>query len=100
MARKGYREEKIVKDWLVNRYGKQNVVKAAIGQAIDYIILAPKLDRIAMFVEAKGTHKKKYYMSADKDQWKRAKEMAIEHSVPLYLFIKKPHQDLEISRIV
>ena len=75
MARKGYYEEKIVKDWL-------------------------KENRIALFVEAKGTHKKKYYMSANKDQWARAKAMSKEHNVPLYLFVKKPNEPLDIQRIV
>ena len=100
MARKGWYGEKAVKDWLSSSYGKQNVVKTAIGQAIDYIVLKPNKDKILMLVEVKSIHKKKYYLSSNKDQWKRAKALAKEHHIPLYLFVKKPNEPLDIKRIV
>lgn len=100
MVRKGYRGEMIVKQWLQERYGEHNCIKVAIGGAVDYIVLKQNMDKIVMLVEVKSTHKKKYYMSRNKDQWARATALAKEHHIPLYLFIKKPNEPLDIKRIV
>lgn len=99
MARKGYYGEHAVKQYLSDKYGKQNVIKCAVWQTIDFIVLMPGTDRIQMLVEVKSIHSEKYYMSANRDQWERAIALAKEHNIPLFLFVWKPRESMKIERI-
>ena len=59
--RKGYMAEYKTKKELIERYGKQNVLKVAIGGAVDFLVLKPGKNKIEKIVEVKECHKKKYY---------------------------------------
>ncbi len=97
MARKGYRAEWLAKQKLVEEFGKENVIKMAIGQASDFLVLKPNSGRIEKIVEVKSTIKAKWYPKPrEKIQIERLKKLAEEHNIRLEIWIKMPRKDWEI----
>ncbi|GEM_PF-1085909 len=100
MARKGYRAEYLAKQKLIERYGKENVLKLAIGMSSDFLILRPGSGKIEKIVEVKSTVKEKWYPKPrDKAQLERLKALAKEHDIPLELWIKLPRKDFKVERV-
>ena len=99
MARKGYRAEYEAKQLLIQQYGKNNVLKLAIGQAVDFIILKPNSKEIEKFVEVKKRNKK-YYMCSNKDQWIRILQMSKQHNIPVELWERKKGKKEFIVKII
>ncbi len=96
MPRKGYRAEWLAKKELVAKYGKENVIKMAIGQTSDFIVLKPNSGRIEKIVEVKSTVKPKWYPKPrEKDQMERLIALAKEHNIQLELWIKQPRKEWE-----
>jgi hypothetical protein len=84
--RKGYVGEYLIKNKLIKKYGKDNVIKVAIGGAEDFIVV--KKGRLVEIVEVKETIKNKYNPSyREKKQFKRIKKFAKEHGIPAKLCI-------------
>ncbi len=97
MARKGYRAEWLAKKKLIAEYGEENVIKMAIGQASDFLILKPGSGKIEKIVEVKSTVKEKWYPKPrEKEQMERLKALAKEHDIRLELWIKRPRKDWDI----
>jgi len=69
--RKGYGDEYRTKQMLVEQYGKNNIVKVAIGSfGADFLIL--EKGRVVKVVEVKGTRKNAWYPSPrEKEQLRR-----------------------------
>jgi hypothetical protein len=87
--RKGYRSEYLAKKLLIEKYGKQNVLKIAIGGCVDFLILTPNKNKIEKIVEVKQTAKNKYYpRENEKKQLELIKKFATEHNIPIELWIK------------
>lgn len=86
--RKGYKSEYTAKRRLIKQYGERNVLKLAIGQAADFIVLAPGENRIEKIVEIKK-RKEKYYKSENKDQHQRIVELAKEHKIRYELWTSR-----------
>ncbi len=92
--RKGYMAEYKAKKELIQKYGKENVLKVAIGGAVDFLVLSPKKNKIEKIVEIKECHKKKYYPTPrEKMQFERLKEIGKKHSIKTELWIKHPRND-------
>ena len=92
--RKGYIAEYKAKKELIQKYGKGNVLKVAIGGAVDFLVLDPKKNKIKKIVEVKKTNKKKYYpRPREKIQLQRLKELGERHKIPIELWIKYPRND-------
>jgi len=88
---KGYSSELIAKKELIKEFGKENVIKVAIGGAQDYIIL--QRGRLKKVVEVKECHQKKYCPSShNKEQMLRMLNFCREHEVRLELWIHYPNQ--------
>jgi peptide subunit release factor 1 (eRF1) len=99
--RKGYRAEYKTKQELIEKYGKENVLKVAIGGAVDFLVLKPGKNKIEKIVEVKECHKKKYYPTErEKDQLKRLKKLGKEHSIPCELWIKFPRKDFIKKKLI
>lgn len=99
MARKGYRGEWLAKRKLGIKYGKQNVIKVAIGGAQDFIVLSK--GRIIKFIEVKECHKKKFYPSPrEKDQFSRIENLAKEHNAAFEVWVKYPYKEFKIDKII
>ncbi len=96
--RKGYRAEYLVKQKLKEMYGEQNVLKIAIGGSADFLVLSPNENKIEKIVEVKQTAKNKYYpRENEKVQLELIKKLAIEHNVPVEIWIKfKNRKDFEV----
>lgn len=93
MSRKGYNAEHKVKQMLIDVHGKQNVLKLAIGQAADYIVLVPNQNAISKIVEVKECHARKYYPSKkEKIQFKRILALCDEHQCKDELWIIHPRK--------
>lgn len=72
--RKGYAGEHKAKQELIERFGKECVLKIAISQiGADFMVI--KDGMLLMLVEVKETHSK-YYPNRDKEQLERIKEFA------------------------
>lgn len=99
--RKGYKSEYLVKKKLIEEFGEQNVLKLAIGQSCDFIVLKPNINRIEKIVEVKSTQKKKYYpLEREKLQLKLIKNLSKEHKIPVEIWIKfKNRKDFEIIKL-
>ncbi|MBU5687929.1 MAG: hypothetical protein QW757_02080 [Candidatus Woesearchaeota archaeon] len=98
---KGYRYEYLAKQKLIEMYGKQNVIKLAIGQSADFIILSPNENKIEKIVEVKGTRKDKFYIKPrEKIQFKCIDELAKEHKIPVEVWIKTKGKGFEIKNKV
>jgi len=99
--RKGYRAEYKAKKELIEKYGKRNVLKVAIGGAVDFLILSPNKNRIEKIVEVKECHKNKYYPTPrEKIQFERLKEIGKKHSIKTELWIKHPRNDFIKKKII
>jgi len=91
MVKKGYNEEYWVKQQLQKKYGKDNVIKVAIGGLFDFIVVTPKQNRIAKIVEVKGCHKKNYTLQGrDKEQVSKIRKFCEKHTIPFELWVKYP----------
>ena len=91
--RKGYRAEYKAKKELIQKYGRGNVLKIAIGGAVDFLVLKPGRNKIEKIVEIKECHKKKYYPTPrEKLQFERLKEIGKKHSIKTELWIKYPRK--------
>ncbi|MCX8179192.1 MAG: hypothetical protein N3E38_00425 [Candidatus Aenigmarchaeota archaeon] len=96
--RKGYRYEYLAKKKLIEKYGKQNVIKLAIGQSADFIILTPKENKIEKIVEVKGTRKEKFYVKPrERRQFQSIIELAKEHGIPCEVWVKTKGKKFEIK---
>jgi len=99
--RKGYRAEYKAKKELIQKYGKENVLKVAIGGAVDFLILNPNKNRIEKIVEVKECHKNKYYPTPrEKLQFERLKKIGKTHSIKTELWIKHPRNDFIKKKLV
>jgi peptide subunit release factor 1 (eRF1) len=99
--RKGYRAEYQAKKELIKKYGGQNVLKVAIGGAVDFLVLSPNKNKIEKIVEVKECHKNKYYPSPrERVQFERLKEIGKNHSVKSELWIKHPRNDFIKKKLV
>lgn len=100
MARLGYRAEYLAKKKLIEEFGEENVLKIAIGGAVDFLILDPKENRIKKIVEIKKTNKKRYYpKEREIEQLERVKKLGIDHNIPIELWIKFPRKDF-VKRLI
>ena len=85
--RKGYLAEYQAKQKLISEYGKENVIKVAIGGATDYIIVSGS--KIVKIVEVKSAKKKWYPKPREKRQIQRIAKFAEEHNILAELWIKE-----------
>jgi len=68
--RRGYNAEYTAKKKLIEKYGKDSVIKVAIGGMVDYIII--QNEKVIKLVEVKKTKSKKWYpKQRDKQQFER-----------------------------
>lgn len=87
MTRKGYEGEYRAKIELGMRYGKINVIKAAIAQQ-GFDFFAIKKGRIDLQVEVKETISRKYYPSAEeKKQIEKITDFGKKHNIRSELWI-------------
>jgi len=99
--RKGYRAEYKAKKELIQKYGEKNVLKVAIGGAVDFLVLNPNKNRIEKIVEVKECHKNKYYPTPrERKQFERLKEIGKKHSIKTELWIKHPRNDFIKKKLV
>lgn len=99
--RKGYMGEYKAKKELIQKYGKENVLKVAIGGAVDFLVLTPGKNKIEKIVEVKECHKNKYYPTQrEKEQFERLKRLGKKHSIKTELWIKFPRNDFIKKRLV
>ncbi len=99
--RKGYRAEYKAKKELIQEYGKANILKIAIGGAVDFLVLSPKKNRIEKIVEVKECRKKKYYPTPrEKIQFERLKQLGKAHSIETELWIKHPRNDFIKKKLI
>jgi len=99
--RKGYRAEYKAKKELIQKYGKENVLKVAIGGAVDFLVLSPKKNKIEKIVEVKECHKNKYYPTPrEKLQFERLKEIGKKHSIKTELWIKYTRKDFIKKKLI
>lgn len=100
MTRLGYRAEYLAKNELIEKYGKENVLKIAIGGSVDFLVLSPNKNKIEKIVEVKNTKKKKYYpKEREIEQLEILKELGKEHNIPIELWIKFPRKDFVKKRL-
>lgn len=89
--KKGYSAELETKQKLIKEYGTLNVIKVAIGGAMDFIVISK--GRVARIIESKLCHSKKYYpVEQERSQFRRIKEFCDEHEVKGELWIKYPNR--------
>ena len=86
--RKGYRSEYTARKKLEKEFGRQNVLKLAIGQSADFIVLSPNENAIEKIVEVKK-RKEKYYKAENKDQHSKIVKLAIEHRIRYELWVSR-----------
>ena len=99
--RKGYRAEYQAKKELIQKYGKENILKVAIGGAVDFLVLSPDKNKIEKIVEVKECHKNKYYPNPrERIQFERVKEIGKIHSVETELWIKHPRNEFIKKKII
>jgi peptide subunit release factor 1 (eRF1) len=99
--RKGYRAEYQAKKELIQRYGCENVLKVAIGGAVDFLVLSPTKNKVEKIVEVKECHKNKYYPNPrEKIQFDRLIELGKNHSVETELWIKHPRNEFIKKRLI
>jgi len=87
--RKGYRAEYLAKKELIEKYGKDNVIKVAIGQfGADFLVF--NNGNLTKIVEVKQTHKNKFYPSKrERDQLRRIKEFAKKQGCEFEVWVYK-----------
>jgi len=99
--RKGYKAEYKAKKELIQKYGKENVMKVAIGGTVDFVVLTPQKNKIKKIVEVKECHKNKYYPTPrEKKQFEILKKIGKEHSIKTELWIKHPRNDFIKKKLV
>ena len=99
--RRGYRAEYQAKKELIRTYGGENVLKVAIGGAVDFLVLSPDKNKIEKIVEVKECHKNKYYPTPrEKIQFERVKEIGRKHSIETELWIKHPRNDFIKKKLI
>jgi len=78
--RRGYSDEYRTKQLLIQQYGKDNVVKVAIGSfGADFLVL--EKGRVVKVVEVKGTRKKAWHPSPrEKEQLQRILHFSQTHN--------------------
>jgi len=78
--RKGYGDEYRTKQMLVEQYGKDNVIKVAIGSfGADFLIL--NKGKLVKVVEVKGTRKNAWYpLPREKEQLQRIYHFSQTHN--------------------
>ena len=92
--RKGYRAEYQAKKELIQEYSKENVLKVAIGGAVDFLVLSPDKNKIEKIIEVKECHKNKYYPTPrEKVQFERLEEIGKKHLIETELWIKHPRNE-------
>lgn len=92
MARLGYAEEYLAKKLLAKEYRKNQLIKVAIGGAMDYVIVSE--GKLILVVEVKACHSDKYYPSKrDKEQFKRIEEFCKDNNVRGEVWVKYPHKE-------
>jgi len=85
--RKGYWTEYWVKKELEKKYGEGNVLKLAIGQAIDYICFSE--GNVAELVEVKKRKGKYYFDPKTRSQNERAIKIAKAIRAPYRIYIRE-----------
>jgi len=99
--RKGYRAEYQAKKELIQKYGAENILKVAIGGAVDFLVIRPDSNKIEKIVEVKECHKNKFYPTPrEKMQFERLEELGKKHSIETELWIKHPRNDFIKKRLV
>ena len=95
--RKGYWSEYTTRKKLEKEFGSQNVLKLAIGQSADFIVLCPERNAIEKIVEVKK-RAGKYYKASDKKQHCSIIRLAQEHNVKYELWVaeKGRHTRVEV----
>jgi len=85
--RRGYSDEYRTKQLLVQQYGKDNVIKVAIGSfGADFLVL--NKGRVVKVVEVKGTRKKAWHPSPrEKEQLQRILRFSQTHNCKAELWI-------------
>ena len=87
--RKGYLAEYQCKKKLIEEFGKENVIKVAIGGSTDFLVLEPGSRRIAKIVEVKQTKKNRWYPTDhDIQQFEMIKKLSKDHGIPVEYWIK------------
>ena len=87
--RKGYNAEYLCKRKLIKAFGKENVIKIAIGGSADFLVLKPSSNEILKIIEVKETKKKKWYPNEhDRNQFKVIKKISEEHKIPAEYWIR------------
>jgi len=87
--RRGYLAEYYCKKKLIETYGKENVVKVAIGGATDFLVLKPGSKEIEKIVEVKNTKKNKWYPNEhDIKQFETIKKISIDHGIKVEYWIR------------
>ena len=99
MARKGYAEEYLAKQALIQRYGPLGVIKVAISQfGADFICFSNGMVHLA--VEVKACHKDKYYPSKkDISQRERIKEFCKFNNCLGEVWVKYPYKPFEVQSL-
>jgi len=100
MARKGYLGEYKAKKELQGIYGKDAVIKVAIGSfGGDFLIIT--LGELLKVIEVKTTIKEKYSLDKKtREQIKRIKKFAQSQGVPaeLWLYCKKKNNRIKVKK--
>ena len=101
--RKGYSGEYRAKSELIERFGKECVLKIAIYQiGADYMVIKEGI--LIMIVEVKETNKSKYYPSAkEKQQFERIKAFAEINDclAELWIYYRKGiGKEIEKERVI
>lgn len=94
--RKGYWSEYGARKKLEEQYGSQNVLKLAIGQSADFIVLSPGKNAIEKIVEVKK-RAGKYYSKSNKTQHDNIIALAKEHRGKYELWIAEKGRHIRIE---
>ena len=96
--RKGYWSEYTARKKLEKEFGRQNVLKLAIGQSADFIVLSPDENGIEKIVEVKK-RAGKYYKASDKEQHCSIIRLAREHRVKYELWVAEKGRHIRVETI-
>ncbi|UYL64935.1 MAG: hypothetical protein EJNHJLOP_00046 [Methanophagales virus PBV082] len=98
--RKGYGDEYRTKQLLIQQYGKDNVIKVAIGSfGADFLIL--NKGKLVKVVEVKGTRKNAWYPSPrEKEQLQRIHHFSQTHNCKAELWIWTKEKGKKELRVV
>ena len=98
--RKGYNAEHKTKQELGEIYGKDNIVKVAIGGAFDFFVIC--MGNVIKLVEVKETKRNKYYSTLqEKEQIERIKKFAELQQIPaeMWIYYKKGRGKKYIKKV-